>query len=95
MKKDYSTIAIILGIVFCACCIGISFIYLNKFFAFYLACAIISGIAFIACVICLVLRLKKYNGQERYCTVLMAISMLSTTVSFGIIVIGTLTIIFS
>ena len=95
MKKDYSMLAIILSTVFCACAIGINFIYLNRFFAFYLSCAIISSIAFIACIICLVLRLKKYNGQERCHTVLMAISILSTAVSLMIIGIGTITIMFS
>ena len=95
MKKNYSTLTISLSIVFCACAIGISFIYLNRFFAFYLACAVISSIAFIACALCLGLRLKKYNGQEQYYKVLMAISMLSTAVSLMLIVIGTITIIFS
>ena len=95
MKKDYSTLAIILSTVFCACVIGVSFIYLNRFFAFYLACAIISCIAFIGCITCLILRLTKYKEQERPHTVLMAIIMLSTAVSMAILVIGTLTIMFS
>lgn len=94
MKQYDSPLMIILSTVFCACGIGISFIYMNRFFAFYLACAIISSIALIACTVCLILRFTKYKGQER-CQVLTTISVLTISVVLIIIVIGTVTIMFS
>ena len=94
MKKDYSILAILLSTVFCACAIGISFIYLNSFIAFYIASAIISGIATIVCIVCLILRLKKYNGQESCYKKLTIVSMMSTSTVLLLIVIGTLTIMF-
>ncbi|MDE6293464.1 MAG: hypothetical protein K2L88_02435 [Clostridiales bacterium] len=90
MKKDYSILMITLCIIFCVGTIGIDIIYWKHFPALYLAGIVAGGIALVISVVCLFLRLKKRDGDEKYYKILMYLSMISAIVAAAIPLIGTL-----
>lgn len=94
MKKDYSILSIVLSIVLSACSIGIDILNWRHFPALYLAGLVVGSIAFVISVVCLVLRLKKYNGEEKYYKVLILTSMIPDTIALLIPAIGELIVMF-
>lgn len=90
MKKDSSILLIVFSVIICVCSIGIDIIYWKHFPALYLAATAVGGIALVISVICLVLRLKKHNAEQKYYNRLMRLSMVSATVALLLPTVGTL-----
>lgn len=93
MKRIDSPITFVMYMVLCAGGVLVAAIWLNRAVIFYSVALAVCALAFIAAAVFFVLRLKKKETDDD--TILYArISMLSTAIALGVLVVGTLAVIF-